>query len=181
MSDDNKPKALVQRREKLFAQVRSDVLAYLEAESELWHNGEAAASNLELREFLGLTVAEYVLYLVRPDLMLGVLPAIPNPADQTIRYLSKPVAVDAVRWFAMGDHPAVVLAQKASCNGVIIGPGRGVLGYDLAVPAARTLLGWREVAPGSWVVTDAKGDVTVWTHDAFLAAFDRVGGITHES
>lgn len=85
------------------------------------------------------------------------------------KYIQKPVSVDAVRWLKDGDHPAVVLAQKASCNGALIAPGPAVLGYDLCVPAIREPDGWHEVSPGDWIVTAAEGEPRLCRADIFAA------------
>jgi hypothetical protein len=85
------------------------------------------------------------------------------------KYIQKPVIVDAVQWFKDGDHSAVVQVQKASCNGVLIGPGPDVLGYDLRVPAFYAPDGWHEVSPGDWIVTAADGKHRLCPADIFAA------------
>lgn len=63
---ENPPQA---RREALLAHVGPGLLAYLEDQAGKWHNG--AGENMPLRRYLGLTLPEYQVFVLRPaDLLV---------------------------------------------------------------------------------------------------------------
>ncbi|WP_175948230.1 hypothetical protein [Burkholderia pyrrocinia] len=52
-------------------------------------------------------------------------------------YQKRNFLVDAIQWFAAGDHPAVEYGET----------GQGIMTPD----------GWRSVSTGDWILTDAEG------------------------
>jgi hypothetical protein len=56
-----------------------------------------------------------------------------------MKFRKKPVVIDAVQWFKIGDHPAVI--QNGKEKGII-----------------QTLEGLMTVTPGDWIITGVKGE-----------------------
>jgi len=54
-----------------------------------------------------------------------------------MKYRNKPVVVEAVQWFKMGDHPAVYHQSFR----------------DSELPLVFTLEGWNKVTPGDYIIT----------------------------
>ena len=76
-----------------------------------------------------------------------------------MKFRKKPIVVDAVQWFRMGDHPAV-LSDEQSPTGFAI----------------RTLENTQvkhEVTPGDWIITGVKGEVYPCKPDVFAATYER--------
>jgi len=93
-----------------------------------------------------------------------------------MKYLKKPITVDAVQWFKEGDHPAVwvdewkidmlcnVCNKKMSSHGEI-----------------KTLEGTLTVCPGDWIITGVKGEVYPCKDYIFKLTYDLYDdGITIE-
>jgi hypothetical protein len=78
------------------------------------------------------------------------------------KFRKKPVVIDAVQWFAMGDHPAVVCIPLTGYNPET-DRGKGW------VP---TLEGGHVVSPGDWIVTGVKGEHYPCKPDVFAATYE---------
>ena len=76
-----------------------------------------------------------------------------------MKYRKKPVVIDAVQWFQLGDHPAVEPAHPRT-------------GADL--PFIQTLEGKLYVTPGDWIITGVKGECYPCKPDIFEATYERV-------
>jgi hypothetical protein len=75
-----------------------------------------------------------------------------------MRFKKKPVVVDAVQWWQMGDHPAVTMFSHSD-------------GY---YPVIRTLEGPMHVTPGDWIITGVKGECYPCKPDIFAATYEEV-------
>lgn len=75
-----------------------------------------------------------------------------------MRVRKKPVVVEAVEWFKMGDHPAVVYSGKDDA---------GNEHYNI-----KTLKGWMCVQPGDWIITGIKGEHYPCKPDIFAATYE---------
>ena len=88
-----------------------------------------------------------------------------------MRYRKKPVVIDAVQWFKMGDHPAVVernsYEKKAISSGIT---------YVTKVPVVKTLEGEHIVTPGDWIITGVKGEHYPCKPDIFEMTYEPEGG-----
>ena len=60
-----------------------------------------------------------------------------------MKYVKKPIVIDAVQWFKPGDHPNVRLN-----NGT----------YPTGPHFMRTSEGYIDVAPGDWIITGVNGE-----------------------
>ena len=69
-----------------------------------------------------------------------------------MKYVKKPVVVEAVQWFAEGDHPAVI-------SGCI-----------------QTLEGQMRVSPGDWIITGVNGEHYPCKPDVFEKTYEPFGG-----
>jgi hypothetical protein len=76
------------------------------------------------------------------------------------KFRKKPVVIEAVQWFKLGDHPNVYWYEKD--DGVISKYG---------IP---TLEGIMEVTPGDWIITGVKGEHYPCKPDIFAATYDPV-------
>lgn len=72
-----------------------------------------------------------------------------------MKYRKKPVVVEAMQWFKMGDHPEVrppVYMKEDHARWCRMqGLPEGSIGE------IRTLEGWLLVTPGDWIITGVKG------------------------
>ena len=81
------------------------------------------------------------------------------------RFRKKPVVVEANRWFAMGDHSAVVIDEK-----VLFGTG-----IPLRTPIIKTLEGnIHQVSPGDWIITGVNGEHYACKPDIFEKTYEAV-------
>lgn len=81
----------------------------------------------------------------------GVAPAL----EPTMRFRKKPVVVDAVKWLAHGDHPAVEPYADHAHWGWI-----------------NTLEGGHIVTPGDWIITGVKGEHYPCKPDIFELTYE---------
>jgi hypothetical protein len=72
-----------------------------------------------------------------------------------MKYRKKPVVVEAVQWFKMGDHPAVIYNHNS-------------------VPTIRTLEGEMFVPPGYYIITGVKGEHYPCKPDIFEMTYELV-------
>ena len=66
----------------------------------------------------------------------------------------KPVSVEAVQWFKVGDHPNVFKAAEPGGDGT-----NGAIRMNGGIN--------RIVTPGSWIITDSAGNVSVMDDQTF--------------
>jgi hypothetical protein len=78
-----------------------------------------------------------------------------------MKYRKKPIVVEAVQWFRMGDHPAVV------------GDTASPTGFAIRTPENTTVK--HEVTPGDWIITGVKGEVYPCKPDVFAATYEPAG------
>lgn len=74
------------------------------------------------------------------------------------KYRKKPVVIEAVQWFKMGDHPAV---HEATLSG-------------MPVFIIETLEGDHLVTPGDWIITGVKGEHYPCKPDIFSMTYEEV-------
>ena len=77
------------------------------------------------------------------------------------KYRKKPVVIEAVQWFKMGDHPAVLESQGNS------GP----------YPYIDTLEGPHLVSQGDWIITGVKGEHYPCKPDIFEMTYEPAEGV----
>ncbi len=82
-----------------------------------------------------------------------------------MRYMTKPVFVDAVRWHRLGDHPKVIRFAEFQEDA---DPEKA------DQPVLETPLGLVAVSPGDWVVKDDKGNIYVIQDSDFVEQFEKV-------
>ena len=76
--------------------------------------------------------------------------------EKTMKYRKKPLVVEAVQWFKLGDHPAVFI------------------GRDFGVPTVATLEGLHIVTPGDYIITGVKGEHYPCKPDIFAMTYEPV-------
>ena len=79
-----------------------------------------------------------------------------------MRYRKKPVVIDAVQWFRMGDHDAVYEDDRSPT------------GY--AIRTRENTVIAHEVTPGDWIITGIKGEVYPCKPDVFVATYEPADG-----
>lgn len=72
-----------------------------------------------------------------------------------MKFRKKPVVIDAVQWFKIGDHPAVI--QNGKEKGII-----------------QTLEGLMTVTPGDWIITGVKGEHYPCKPDIFEMTYEQI-------
>jgi len=70
-----------------------------------------------------------------------------------MKFRKRPVVIDAVQWFKMGDHPAVTEFERG--NGWV-----------------DTLEGGHVVSPGDWIITGVKGEHYPCKPDIFELTYE---------
>jgi hypothetical protein len=70
------------------------------------------------------------------------------------KYQHKPITVEAVQWFKMGDHPNVVPL--------------GINGYGIMYKQT-------VVYPGDWIITSPNGEISVVKDSEFRETYEEVG------
>ena len=75
-----------------------------------------------------------------------------------MRYRKKPVVIEAVQWFRMGDHPDVHEDARSPTGYAIVTPENMVIKH--------------EVTPGDWIITGVKGEVYPCKPDVFAATYE---------
>lgn len=80
-----------------------------------------------------------------------------------MQFRKKPVVIDAVQWFKLGDHPAVVALppERFSANA-----DPNTFGY------IDTLEGGHIVTPGDWIITGVKGEQYPVKPEIFEATYE---------
>lgn len=92
----------------------------------------------------------------------------PGSADGKARF-RKTATIEAVQWFRMGDHPAVILKS---------GPSRYA---DYGIPWIPTLEGGHVVTPGDWIATGAEGEHWPIKPEIFTKTYVRDDGRTERN
>ena len=72
-----------------------------------------------------------------------------------MKFVKKPVVIDAVQWFKLGDHPMVMPSPNNDSRGVLA-----------------TLEGAMEVSPGDWIICGVKGEFYPCKPDIFLETYE---------
>lgn len=78
-----------------------------------------------------------------------------------MKFRKKPVVIEAIRWFKMGDHPEVTAYWTHD-------PELKGWGW------IKTLEGGHIVMPGDWIITGIKNEHYPCKHDIFEATYERV-------
>lgn len=73
-----------------------------------------------------------------------------------MKFVKKPVVIEATQWFKDGDHPAVKMANR---------------GRDAII---HTLEGPHFVTPGDWIITGVKGEHYPCKPDIFEMTYESV-------
>lgn len=76
-----------------------------------------------------------------------------------MRYRKKPVVIEAVQWWKLGDHPRVVRSRWSG---------------DSTVGWIETLEGGLFVIPGDWIITEVAGEVYPCRADIFERTYEPV-------
>jgi hypothetical protein len=76
------------------------------------------------------------------------------------KFRKRPIVIDAVQFFKLGDHPAVI-ADPSSPTG---------LGMHTLEHTGSNF----EVTPGDWIITGVKGEVYACKDDIFMATYEAV-------
>ena len=79
-----------------------------------------------------------------------------------MKHRKKPVVIDAVQWFKMGDHPNITPYENE--------PN----GYGVGYGWIKTLEGGHIVTPGDWIITGVKGEQYPCKPDIFQATYEPV-------
>jgi hypothetical protein len=74
--------------------------------------------------------------------LLGLYPEAKE--RQVAKYMKKPIAVEAVQWWKLGDHPAVVADDRSPT------------GYAMHTLENQQIK--HEVKPGDWIITGTAGE-----------------------
>lgn len=86
-----------------------------------------------------------------------------------MKYVKKPVTIDAVQWFQPGDHPAVRPYQgEGEC--AVCDRDMFQHGY------IQTLEGQMIVCPGDWIITGVKGEQYPCKPDIFQQCYEPKAG-----
>ena len=83
------------------------------------------------------------------------------------KFRKKPVVIEAVQWFKLGDHPNVRMLDKPQIN-ASTGEQMAVLDWGVI----DTLEGPHYVTPGDWIITGVKGEQYPCKPDIFAATYD---------
>lgn len=92
------------------------------------------------------------------------------------KFRKKPVVVEAVQWFHMGDHPRVVEGAKLDDGSVYPRPSGPAKCAYAPVAAIKTLEGWYEVTPGDWIITGVAGEHYPCKDEIFRQTYEPVEG-----
>lgn len=76
------------------------------------------------------------------------------------RFRKKPVIIEAVQFYSLGDHPAVYASDKSPTG----------FGIKTLEHTAIT----HEVTPGDWIITGVKGEVYACKPDIFAETYEPV-------
>jgi hypothetical protein len=93
-------------------------------------------------------------------------------------YRKKPVVVEAMQWFAHGDHPKVKRTSYLEMS-ALMGGSSGCCRCPKmhtweVLGVVETPEGLSTICPGDWVVMGVKGEFYPVKHDIFEATFELV-------
>lgn len=74
------------------------------------------------------------------------------------KFRRKPVVVEAIQWFADGDHPMVIPDPTDNSKRVVL-----------------TDHGYAQVSPGDWILTGIKGEFYPCKEDTFYEIYESCG------
>jgi hypothetical protein len=87
-----------------------------------------------------------------------------------MKYRKKPVIIDAVQWFKVGDHSVVIPFYDTG----LLHPCQGC-GEPMSLHGrCPTLEGHHLVCPGDWIITGIKGEHYPCKPDIFEATYEKV-------
>ncbi len=91
-----------------------------------------------------------------------------------MKFVKKPVVIEATQWFKNGDHPAVLAYHVASgAQGQQVQLGCSVCGEGFEHHGRiDTLEGPHIVCPGDWIITGVKGEHYPCKPDIFEATYE---------
>ena len=81
-----------------------------------------------------------------------------------MKFRKKPVVIEAVQWFKMGDHPFVLFKPLDSITGFV----KGYHGW------IQTLEGGHIVTPGDWIIEGVVGETYPCKPDIFEMTYEGV-------
>lgn len=81
------------------------------------------------------------------------------------KFRKKPVVIEAVRWFKLGDHPEVRQHNQPGPQS----PDQRIFGW------IDTLEGGHIVSPGDWIIRGVAGEFYPCKPDIFAATYELVG------
>jgi hypothetical protein len=93
-----------------------------------------------------------------------------------MKYIKKPVVIEAIRWFKIGDHPKVKKAYFSDDGKIrwVEGDNEAINVYGCRkgfyIP---TLEGGHEVSVGDWIITGVKGEHYPCKPDIFEMTYER--------
>jgi hypothetical protein len=87
------------------------------------------------------------------------------------KYRKKPVVVEAVQWFKLGDH-SVVTEFESKYGTPVICVGCGKSSHDHG--NCPTLEGYHIVCPGDWIICGVKGEYYPCKPDIFKETYEKV-------
>ena len=74
------------------------------------------------------------------------------------KYVKKPVVIEAVQWFEMGDHPEVVEEPKSPTG--------------FAIKTLENTETGQHVTPGDWIITGVQGENYPCKPDVFEQTYE---------
>jgi hypothetical protein len=89
-----------------------------------------------------------------------------------MKYRKKPVVIDAVQWFKMGDHPKVYQSITAAKLNSEWERRQGL--PDGSIGEIKTLEGYMLVTPGDYIITGVKGEHYPCKPDIFEMTYELV-------
>ena len=92
-----------------------------------------------------------------------------------MKYRKKPVVVEAVQWFKIGDHPAVAVYDKGDVSGPCSECGRdNKVGHGWI----KTKEGGHIVCPADWIITGVVAENYPCKPTIFAATYEQEGDAT---
>lgn len=91
----------------------------------------------------------------------------PHPRTMSSKFRKKPVVIDAVQFFKVGDHPAVFATEESPT-------GFGI--FTLEHTAIK-----HEVTPGDWIITGIQGEHYACKPDIFAKTYEPVLNVTTDN
>jgi hypothetical protein len=95
-------------------------------------------------------------------------------------FRKRPVVIEAVQWFKMGDHPAVIHGWQSMKAPEQVGPAP----HHEPLPGFRhvglieTMEGYHVVSPGDWIIRGIQGELYPCKPDIFEATYEPAEAMT---